>query len=51
MTVRTIRLNFDDWRCSSTKTNDPSYETTLELNSHADTYVLGQHALIILDHN
>ncbi len=28
-----------------------TYETTLELDSHADTYVLGWHALITLDHN
>jgi hypothetical protein len=51
MTVRTIRFNIDDWRCSATKTNDPSYETTLELDSNANTCVLGRHALIILDHN
>jgi hypothetical protein len=49
MTVKTIRL--DDRRCSATKTNDSSYKTTLELDSHADTCVLGRHALIILDHN
>jgi hypothetical protein len=49
MTVRTIRI--DDRCCSATKTNDSSYETTLELDSHADTCVLGRHALIILDHN
>jgi hypothetical protein len=51
MTVRTICLNFDDRRCFATKTNDSSYETTLELDSHADTCILGRHALIILDHN
>ena len=49
MTVRTIRI--DDRRSSATKSNDSSYETTLELDSHADTCVLGRHALIILDHN
>lgn len=53
MTFRTIRLNIDDRRCiqSATKSNDPTYETTLELDSHADTCVLGRHALITLDHN
>ncbi len=51
-TVRTVRLNIDyDQRCFATKTNDLSYETTLELDSHADTCVLGRHALVILDHN
>jgi hypothetical protein len=51
-TVRTVRLHIDhDRRCYATKTNDQSYETTLELDSHADTCVLGRHALIILDHN
>ena len=53
MTFRTIRLNIDDRRCiqSATKSNDPTYETTLELDSHADTCFLGRHALITLDHN
>ena len=52
LTVRTVRLHIDyDRRCYATKTNDQSYETTLELDSHADTCVLGRHALIILDHN
>jgi hypothetical protein len=53
MTFRTIRLNIDDRRCIkfAIKSNDPTYETTLELDSHADTCVLGQHALITLDHN
>jgi hypothetical protein len=48
----TIRLNVDG-RCikSAIKSNDPTYEMTLELDSHADTWVLGQHALITLDHN
>ncbi len=51
MTFRTIRLNIDDQRCikSATKSNDPTYETTLELDSHADTCVLGWYALITLD--
>jgi hypothetical protein len=53
MTFRTIRLNIDDPRCikSAIKSNDPTYETTLELDSHADTCILGRHALITLDHN
>ena len=34
-----------------TKINDPNYETTLELDSHADTCVLGQHAYIFQDYN
>jgi hypothetical protein len=36
---------------SAIKSNDPTYETTLELDSHADACVLGRHALITLDHN
>jgi hypothetical protein len=53
MTFQTIRLNIDDRQCikSAIKPNDPTYETTLELDSHADTCVLGRHALITLDHN
>jgi hypothetical protein len=52
-TFRTIRLTTNDRRCikSTITSNDPNYETTLELNSHANTYVLGWHALITLDHN
>jgi hypothetical protein len=52
-TFWTIRLTIDDQRCikSSIKSNDPNYETTLELDSHADTCVLGRHALITLDHH
>jgi hypothetical protein len=52
MTFWTIRLNIDDRRCikSAIKSNDPTYETTLELDSHADTCILGRHALITLDH-
>ena len=50
-TLRTIRI---DQRCTvnnvSYKINDQTYETTLELDSHADTCVLGRDALIILDH-
>ena len=33
------------------KCNDQLSETTLELDSHANTSILGQHALIILDYN
>jgi hypothetical protein len=53
MTFRTIRLNIDDRRCikSAIKSNDLTHEMTLELDSHADTWVLGRHALITLDHN
>ena len=32
------------------KINDPNYETTLELDTHLDTCVLGHDALIILDY-
>jgi hypothetical protein len=52
-TLRTIRLNLDQQRI----VKDIGYklesncETTLELNSHADTCVLGHDALIILDYN
>ena len=53
MTFWTIRLNINDRRCikSAIKSNNPTYETTLELDSHANTCVLGWHALITLDHN
>jgi hypothetical protein len=53
MTFRTICLNIDDRRCikSAIKSNDQTYETTLELDSHVDTCVLRGHALITLDHN
>jgi hypothetical protein len=33
------------------KCNDPLSKTTLELDSHADTSILGRHALIILDYD
>jgi hypothetical protein len=33
------------------KCNDPISKTTLELDSHADTCILGRHALITLDYN
>ncbi len=51
-TLRTIRIDLDQRRTvknASYKLNDPNYETTLELDSHADTCVLGHDALIILD--
>jgi hypothetical protein len=52
-TLRTIRLQIDQQRI----VNDVGYkldgihETTLELDSHTDTCVLGHDALIILDYN
>ncbi len=53
-TLRTICIDLDQQRTVknvSYKINDPTYETTLELDSHADTCVLGRDALtlIILD--
>ncbi len=51
-TLRIIRLNLDQQRI----VKDISYKlesncaTTLELDSHADTCVLGRDALIILDY-
>jgi hypothetical protein len=50
MTFRTIRLTINDRRCikSAIKSNDPNYETTPELDSHANTCMLGRHALIVL---
>ena len=53
-TVRTTRLNLDPCRKVSNVTlgmTDSVAETTLELDSHADTCVLGRHALITLDYN
>ena len=41
-TLRTIRIDVDQRRTVknvSYKLNDPNYETTLELDSHADTCV------------
>jgi hypothetical protein len=52
-TLRTICIDLNQRRTVkhiSYKINDPNYETTLELDSHADTCVLGRDALIILDH-
>ncbi len=49
-TLRTIRIELDQQRTVknvSYKINDPNYETTLELDPHADTCVLGRDALII----
>ncbi len=52
-TLRTIRLQIDQQRivddiCYKL---DGIHETTLELDSHADTCVLRPDALIILDYN
>jgi len=52
-TLRTMCIDLDQRRTVknvSYKINDPTYETTLELDSHADTCVLGRDALIILDY-
>ena len=52
--IRTLRLHIDPQRTVSNvahKCNDPISETTLELDSHADTCILGRHALITLDYN
>jgi hypothetical protein len=52
-TLRIIRLNLDQ-RCIVNGVGynlESNYETTLELDSHVDTYVLGRDALIILDYN
>ena len=50
-TLRTIRI---DQQCTvnnvSYTIHDQTYETTLGLDSHADTCVLGRDALIILDY-
>ena len=51
--LRTICIDLDQRhtvKSVSYKINDPNYETTLELDSHADTCVLGRDALIILDY-
>ncbi len=52
-TLRTIRLQIDQRRIVNDVCYklDGIYETTLELDSHADTCVLGHDALIILDYN
>jgi hypothetical protein len=53
-TIRTTRIVLDPARLItdlSTKLDNPNGETTLELDSHADTCVLGWDALIIQDYN
>jgi hypothetical protein len=52
-TLRTIRLHIDKRRIINDVRYklDGNHETTLELDSHADTCVLGHDALIILDYN
>jgi hypothetical protein len=50
--LRTVRLNLDQ-QCIVKDvgyTLESNYETTLELDSHANTCVLGCDALIILDY-
>ena len=52
--IRTLRLHIDPQRTVSNvahKCNDPISETTLELDSHANTCIIGRHALITLDYN
>ena len=52
-TLRTIRLQIDQ-QCIVKDVRykiDGNHETTLELDSHVDTCVLGRDALIILDYN
>ena len=52
--LETLRTIFIDQRRTvknvNYKINDPTYETTLELDSHADTCVLGRDASITLDY-
>jgi hypothetical protein len=52
-TLRTIRLNLDQQRIVEDVGYklESNYETTLELDSLANTCVLGRDALIILDYN
>ena len=52
-TLRTIRLQIDQQRIVNGVRYklDGIYETTLEQDSHADTFVLGHGALITLDYN
>ncbi len=51
-TFRTIKLNLDQRRIvkDAGYNLESNYETTLELDSHANTCVLGRDALIILDY-
>jgi hypothetical protein len=53
MTLRTFRLQIDQRHIVNDVHYklDGIYETTLELDSHADTCVLGQGVLITLDYN
>jgi hypothetical protein len=50
--LRTIRLNLDQQRIAKDISYklESNYEITLELDSHANTCVLGRDALIILDY-
>jgi hypothetical protein len=52
-TLRTIRLNLDQQRFVKDVGYklESNYETTLELDFHANTCVLGRDAIIILDYN
>ncbi len=52
-TLRTIRLNLDQQRIVKDVGYklESNYETTIELDSHANTCILGHGALIILDYN
>jgi hypothetical protein len=53
-TIRSTRLDSDPHRRVSNVTlghTDSVVETTLELDSHADTCVLGRHVLTILDYD
>jgi hypothetical protein len=52
-TLRTIRLQIDQQRIVKDVRYklDGNLENTLELDSHANTCVLGRDALIILDYN
>jgi hypothetical protein len=51
-TLRAIRLNLDQQRIVKDVGYklESNYDTTLELDSHANTCVLGRDALIILDY-
>ncbi len=52
-TLRTIKLHIDQQRTVNNVCYklDGKYETTLELDLHANTCVLGHGAFIILDYN
>jgi hypothetical protein len=51
-TVRTVRVNVPPLtQASAVAVNSDSKETTLEMDSHADTCVLGNGALIVQDFN